>query len=139
MKRIVVLQIIFTALVVFALSGCGAKDVKESVGSVEESMTEESIAEEIEDKNTGTNDIYEAFIDGEVKVKYEKATNINNGDVLGDYLEEGKEYTIDEIGWYPKEKVTLEGEELEQFKMALDKFENIDDITNIYHNVDLGE
>ena len=51
----------------------------------------------------------------------------------------GVEYTIDEIGWYPKEKVKLEGEELDQFKMALEKFENIDDITNIYHNVDLGE
>ena len=49
------------------------------------------------------------------------------------------EYDIDEIGWYPKEKITLTGEELDQFKMALDKFENIDDVTNVYHNVDLGE
>ena len=54
-------------------------------------------------------------------------------------MKPGIQYTIDETGWYAKEKVKLEGEDLEKFKMALDKFENIDDVTNVYHNVDLGE
>lgn len=49
------------------------------------------------------------------------------------------EYTMDEIGWYAKEKVTLEGEDLEVFKRLLSLLEDIDDVTEVYHNVDLGE
>ncbi len=49
------------------------------------------------------------------------------------------EYTIDEIGWYAKEKVTLEGEDLEVFTRLLGLLENIDDVTEVYHNVNLGE
>ncbi len=47
------------------------------------------------------------------------------------------EYTLDEIGWYPKERVTLEGEDLEVFERLLSLLEAIDDVTNIYHNVNL--
>ena len=50
---------------------------------------------------------------------------------------ENLEYTIDEIGWYPKEKVKLEGEDLEVFERLLSLLENIDDVTEVYHNVDL--
>ncbi len=48
-------------------------------------------------------------------------------------------YTLDEIGWYAKEKVTLEGEDKEVFERLLGLLDNIDDVTNVYHNVDLGE
>ena len=46
-------------------------------------------------------------------------------------------YTIDEIGWYGKEKCTLTGEDLEVFERLLSLLEDIDDVTNVYHNVDL--
>ena len=46
-------------------------------------------------------------------------------------------YTIDEIGWYAKEKCTLIGEDLEVFERLLSLLEDIDDVTNVYHNVDL--
>ncbi len=49
------------------------------------------------------------------------------------------EYTVDEIGWYAKELTTLEGEDLEIFNRLLGMLEDIDDVTNVYHNVDLGE
>ena len=77
-------------------------------------------------------------IDGEVIITAKPGDASKVKDVVEELIP-NVEYTIDERGWYPKEKVTLEGEELDQFKMALDKFENIDDVTNIYHNVDLGE
>lgn len=76
--------------------------------------------------------------DGEVLITAKPGDTTKIKDVV-EKLIPGVEYTIDEIGWYPKEKITLTGEELDQFKMALDKFENIDDVTNVYHNVDLGE
>lgn len=49
------------------------------------------------------------------------------------------EYTLDEIGWYAKEQVTLEGEDLEVFERLLSLLDNIDDVTEVYHNVNLGE
>lgn len=49
------------------------------------------------------------------------------------------EYTLDEIGWYAKEKVTLEGEDLETFERLLSLLEDIDDVTEVYHNVELGD
>ncbi|MCX4364703.1 MAG: YebC/PmpR family DNA-binding transcriptional regulator [Bacilli bacterium] len=49
------------------------------------------------------------------------------------------EYTLDEIGWYAKEKVTLEGEDREVFDRLLSLLDNIDDVTEVYHNVELGE
>ena len=49
----------------------------------------------------------------------------------------GVEYTIDEIGWYAKEKCTLEGEDLEVFNRLLGMLEDIDDVTEVYHNVEL--
>ena len=47
------------------------------------------------------------------------------------------EYDIDEIGWYAKDKVTLEGEDKELFLKLYNMLETIDDVTNIYHNVEL--
>ena len=49
----------------------------------------------------------------------------------------GVEYTIDEIGWYAKEKCTLEGEDLEVVNRLLGMLEDIDDVTEVYHNVEL--
>lgn len=47
------------------------------------------------------------------------------------------DYTIDEIGWYAKEKCTLEGEDKETFIKLLNLLEDIDDVTEVYHNVQL--
>ena len=47
------------------------------------------------------------------------------------------QYTLDEIGWYAKEKCYLEGEDLEVFERLLSLLENIDDVDYVYHNVEL--
>ena len=46
------------------------------------------------------------------------------------------DYEIDQIGMFPKEKTTLEGEDLEVFKKLYTMIDDIDDVTEIYHNVD---
>ena len=46
-------------------------------------------------------------------------------------------YEIDEKGMYAKDKVTLEGEDLELFNRLLSLLEEIDDVSDIYHNVNL--
>ena len=48
-------------------------------------------------------------------------------------------FDMDEITTLPKEKTTLEGEDLEQFKKLLALLDDVDDVQNVYHNVELGE
>lgn len=47
------------------------------------------------------------------------------------------DYEIDEVGMFPKERITLEGEDLETFEKLLSMLEDIEDVSNIYHNVNL--
>ena len=44
---------------------------------------------------------------------------------------------IEEISKYAKDTIKLEGEDLEKFKRALDMLDEIDDVSNVYHNVEL--
>lgn len=48
-----------------------------------------------------------------------------------------QEFEIDEVGMFPKSKIKLEGEDLEQFNKLYNMLDEIDDVTNIYHNVEL--
>ena len=48
-------------------------------------------------------------------------------------------FEVDEITTLPKEKIALQGEDLEIFKKLLALLDNCDDVQNVYHNVDLGE
>jgi YebC/PmpR family DNA-binding regulatory protein len=47
------------------------------------------------------------------------------------------EYLVDEVGFYPKEKVTLTGEDKELFDRLLSLLDNVEDVKTVYHNVEL--
>mgnify|MGYP004646209445 CR=1 FL=1 len=47
------------------------------------------------------------------------------------------EYDLDEVGMYPKEKVSLTGEDKELFLRLYSMLDEIEDVTEIYHNVEL--
>lgn len=47
------------------------------------------------------------------------------------------DYDIDETGWYAKDTITLAGEDLELFNRLYDLLDAVDDVTDIYHNVNL--
>ncbi|MDO4962894.1 MAG: YebC/PmpR family DNA-binding transcriptional regulator [bacterium] len=47
------------------------------------------------------------------------------------------EFTVDEIAMLPKERITLTGEDLENFNKLLNLLDEVDDVQNVYHNVDL--
>ena len=49
----------------------------------------------------------------------------------------GVNYLIDEIGMYPKEKVTLTGEDKEYFERLLRLLDDVEDVKTVYHNVEL--
>ncbi|MCM1053867.1 MAG: YebC/PmpR family DNA-binding transcriptional regulator [Ruminococcus sp.] len=50
---------------------------------------------------------------------------------------EGIEFTIDEISLLSKERITLEGEALDEFNRLLNLLDEVDDVQNVYHNVNL--
>ena len=47
------------------------------------------------------------------------------------------DYLYDEVGMFAKDKITLEGEDKEKFELLLNMLNDIDDVSNIYHNVEL--
>lgn len=47
------------------------------------------------------------------------------------------DYTVDEMGMFAKEKVTLEGEDKEVFNKLYNLLDEIDDVTEIYTNVNM--
>lgn len=46
-------------------------------------------------------------------------------------------FEIDEISYFSKDTVTLEGEDKEKFERLLDMLDELDDVSNVYHNVEL--
>lgn len=67
------------------------------------------------------------------------SVNPNNQHKLKDSLEKilpKIDYIVDETGYYPKDKVTLAKEEVEDFQKLIRILEEVEDVTNIYHNVE---
>ncbi len=47
------------------------------------------------------------------------------------------EFTVDEISLLPKDRITLSGEDLEIFNKLITMLDEVDDVQNLYHNVEL--
>ena len=47
------------------------------------------------------------------------------------------EFTIDEISMLPKDRIKLDGEDLEIFNKLITMLDEVDDVQNVYHNVEL--
>ncbi len=74
--------------------------------------------------------------DGEIVITVKPTDHNKVKDVL-ESINPDVHYEIDEEGMYAKGKVTLEGEDLELFERLLSLLEDIDDVSDIYHNVNL--
>jgi YebC/PmpR family DNA-binding regulatory protein len=56
------------------------------------------------------------------------------------YLEEkGLKFFSAQVEMLPQNKITLEGDELAKFIRLIDALEDLDDVQNVYHNVELPE
>ena len=74
--------------------------------------------------------------DGEIIITVKPTDHNKVKDVL-ESIHPDVHYELDEEGMYAKDKVTLEGEDLELFERLLSLLEDIDDVSDIYHNVNL--
>ncbi len=72
--------------------------------------------------------------EGELTISVNPNDINNTKDVL-EKLMGNIEYSIDEVGMYPKNKIELQGEDLETFDKLYKMLDEIDDVTEIYHNV----
>lgn len=52
-------------------------------------------------------------------------------------IKEDTEFTIDEISLLPKDRIALTGEDLEEFNRLITMLDEVDDVQNVYHNVNL--
>ncbi|MFA5494071.1 MAG: YebC/PmpR family DNA-binding transcriptional regulator [Porticoccaceae bacterium] len=56
--------------------------------------------------------------------------------VLGDAFGE-LDFSVDEIQFLPRDTTTLDGDDLAQFNKLLDTLNDLDDVQNVYHDVEL--
>lgn len=81
-------------------------------------------------------DIVDLTKDGDILLVTAKAEDANKVKDVIDKNFDNPDYEIDEVGWYPKNKVKLEGEDLETYKKLYKMLDEIDDVTEIYTNVE---
>ena len=95
-------------------------------------VNEEEIFEYLLDSGIDIIDIESE--DGEVSIIASPSLIYDVKDALKEKFGE-IEYTYDEIGMFAKEKITLNGEDKENFEKLLALLNDIEDVNNVYHNV----
>ena len=67
-------------------------------------------------------------------------TSVSNFSAVRKFLEEkGLNFFEAQIEMLPQNKITLSGDELVKFNKLIDALDDLDDVQNVYHNVDLPE
>jgi transcriptional/translational regulatory protein YebC/TACO1 len=67
-------------------------------------------------------------------------TTPSNFSAVRKYLEEkGLNFFSAQVEMLPQNKITLSDEDLVKFKKLVDALEDLDDVQNVYHNVELPE
>lgn len=94
------------------------------------------------------NELFEALLDAGIEIRDLESedgllvvsADAKDASKVKDVIEKlvpNVEYEIDEIGMYPKEKITLTGEDLETYNKLYKMLDEIDDVTEIYTNVEM--
>lgn len=92
-------------------------------------------------------EIMDALINGDVDAKdieveddmiviYTDVTDLNNAKKALEEAFPGITFELDEISYFSKDSVTLIGEEKEKFDRLLTMLDELDDVSNVYHNVE---
>ena len=97
-------------------------------------------------KTNKEEEIFEKLLDNGIEpLEFEKEddelvislepNNVNKAKDVIESIIPNIEYDLDEVGMYPKNKVELSNEDLEQFDKLYNMLDEIEDVTEIYHNV----
>jgi len=74
--------------------------------------------------------------DGYINVSVKYQDGIKTKEIIEKIIPD-VDFDVDEAGWYAKDTITLEGEDLETFNKLYNMLDAIEDVTDIYHNVNL--
>jgi len=96
--------------------------------------SEEEVMDTLINANIDINDIE---VDDDIVLIYAEPSDYSNMKKALEDAYTGINFEVDEIGKYAKDMVTLEGEDLVAFNKILTMLEEVDDVSNIYHNVNL--
>jgi YebC/PmpR family DNA-binding regulatory protein len=99
-------------------------------------------------KDHSEEEVMDALINGDVDAKdienedgmitvYTEVTDLNNAKKALENAFEGVTFELDEISYFANDIVVLEGEDKEKFERLLTMLDDIDDVSNVYHNVAL--
>ena len=96
-------------------------------------LTEEEVMDALINNDVDITDMEDE--DGTIMI-YGESTDLNK---IKEAILSVKEVTfdIDEIAMLSKDKVKLQGEDLEKFNKLITMLDEVDDVNHIYHNVDL--
>jgi len=72
--------------------------------------------------------------DGNINISVKYQDGMKTKDIIESIIPDVS-YDLDESGWYAKDEVTLEGEDLEVFNKLYGLLDEIEDVTDIYTNV----
>ncbi len=95
---------------------------------------EEEVMEALFNAELDVKDIEE---DGDLLLVYSDPQDFYKMKTIIEECFKDKEIELEEIAKYAKDTIKLSGEEEEKFKRALDMLEDLDDVSNVYHNVEL--
>ena len=96
--------------------------------------TEDEVMEALINGDVDANDI-EA--EDDMIVVYTEVADLNNAKKALEEAFPGITFEIDEISYYPKDTVKLSDEDKAKFERLLEMLDEIDDVSNVYHNVEL--
>lgn len=96
--------------------------------------TEDEVMDTLFNADVDVNDIE---TDGDLLLIYADPKEYSNMKKALEEAYAGINFEVDEIGKYAKDMVTLEGEDLAAFNKILTMLDDVDDVSNVYHNVNL--
>ena len=97
--------------------------------------SEDEVMEALINGDVDPNDI-EVEDDGTVVV-YTEVADLNNAKKALETAFPGITFEIDEISYFANDTVTLNDEDKAKFEKLLEMLDEVDDVSNVYHNVEL--
>ena len=95
---------------------------------------EEEVMDALINADVDVNDIEN---ENDMIVVYTEVQDLNNAKKALETAFPGITFELDEISYFSKDSVTLSGEDKEKFEKLLTMLDDLDDVSNVYHNVEL--
>ena len=98
-------------------------------------LDEETIMDSLIYNNIDVNDIE---VENDMTLIYAAPQDLNNMKTALESIKNDIVFEIDEISYFPKDTVQLDEEQMTKFQKLLTMLDDLDDVSNVYHNVEIN-